>query len=72
MIADDYKPLHCRHCHRQLALATPTRLLFNVGVYCDEPVALRCMTCGARRFWRPITPALDECAILVVRSELSC
>lgn len=49
----DYKPIRCTHCQHQLALATPTRLLFNQGSYCDEPVPLRCSNCGARRFWRP-------------------
>lgn len=47
-------PLYCRCCHRQLALASPTRLLFSMGCVCDEPVALRCATCGTRRYWRPV------------------
>ena len=60
MIQDaEYKPLNCRHCGRQLALATPQRLLFNMGCCCDEPVALRCSTCGARRYWRPERATLD-------------
>lgn len=57
--ADDLKPITCRHCKRQLALATPHRLLFNQGSYCDEPVPLRCSSCGARRFWRPLAEMLD-------------
>lgn len=55
----DYKPITCRHCHAQLALATPTRLLFNQGSYCDEPVPLRCSSCGARRYWQPDREVLD-------------
>lgn len=54
-----YKPITCRHCSRQLALATPTRLLFNEGSSCDKPVTLRCNSCGAERFWRAL---LDESA----------
>lgn len=50
----EYKPLCCRHCGRQLALATPERLLFSMGCCCDEPVALKCTSCGARRYWRPV------------------
>lgn len=61
--SDDYKPITCRHCGRQLALATPERLLFSMGCCCDEPVALKCTTCGARRYWRPLR-AVDERAIL--------
>jgi len=61
----DYKPLTCPHCRCQLALATPTKLLFNAGSCCDKPVTLRCTTCGAERFWKP-QPALDSCAILQV------
>ncbi len=60
---DDYKPIICRRCGRQLALATPTRLLFNQGSCCDEPVALRCTGCGARRYWRPVR-IIDSSAIL--------
>jgi hypothetical protein len=62
--AADYKPICCCHCHRQLALATPYRLLFNVGVYCDEPVALRCTACGARRYWRPLNETLDSVIVV--------
>jgi RNase P subunit RPR2 len=61
----DFKPITCCHCYRQLALATPYRLLFNQGSYCDEPVALRCSTCGARRFWRPLAQSLDSVVIEV-------
>ena len=63
-VQPDYKPICCRHCGRQLALATPERLLFNVGVCCDEPVALRCTGCGARRYWRPLGETLDAPLIL--------
>lgn len=59
----DYKPLACTHCARQLALATPTKLLFNAGSCCDKPVTLRCTTCGAERFWKP-QQSLDNRAIL--------
>jgi len=59
----DYQPITCHHCKRQLALATPYRLLFNQGSCCDEPVALRCTTCGARRYWRPLQK-IDSSAIL--------
>lgn len=59
----DFKPIICRHCKRQLALATPYRLLFNQGSCCDEPVALRCLTCGARRYWRPLVETLDSVVI---------
>lgn len=65
--SDDFKPICCPHCKRQLALATPTRLLFNQGSCCDEPVALRCLTCGARRYWRPVR-VLDSSAILDLAS----
>ncbi len=54
MQSSDYKPLRCQHCGRQLALATPTRILFSHGCYCDEPVPLKCSSCGARRYWRPV------------------
>lgn len=56
-LTPDYKPITCRHCARQLALATPQRLLFNEGSSCEGPVTLRCRSCGAQRFWRP---HLDE------------
>ena len=67
----DFTPLHCRCCHRQLALATPYRLLFNVGVCCEEPVALRCMTCGARRFWKPLDSIVytDDSASVLIRAD---
>lgn len=55
----NYKPITCRHCARQLALATPTRLLFNEGSYCESRVTLRCSSCGAQRYWQP---HLDESA----------
>ena len=61
---DDLKPITCRHCKRQLALATPYRLLFNQGSCCDEPVALRCTSCGARRFWRPVAETLDSAFVV--------
>jgi len=61
------KPLRCLHCGRQLALATPARLLFNHGCYCDEPVPLKCGICGARRYWRP-AQRLDE-TLTTVYSE---
>lgn len=61
---DDYKPIKCCHCGRQLALATPYRLLFNQGSCCDEPVALRCLTCGARRFWRPLPETIDTVIVV--------
>ena len=60
----EYKPIRCRHCGRQLALATPQRLLFNDGAYCDEPVAPRCVACGARRYWRPVGETLDAPLVL--------
>jgi hypothetical protein len=60
----DYQPIYCRCCHRQLALATPTRLLFNVGCVCDEPVALKCSSCGARRYWKPVR-IVDTSGILL-------
>jgi hypothetical protein len=59
----EYKPIRCRCCGQQLALATPTRLLFGHGSYCDEPVPLRCRNCEARLYWRPkkqvdVSPAI--------------
>lgn len=57
----DYKPITCRHCARQLALATPQRLLFNEGSYCESRVTLRCSSCGAQLMWKPVQN-LDETA----------
>lgn len=54
-----YKPITCRHCRRQLALAIPTRLLFNEGSYCESRVTLRCSSCRAQRMWEPCK-TLDE------------
>lgn len=56
---DDYKPITCRQCQRQLALATPYRLLFNQGSYCESKVTLRCSGCGAQRYWHPMREMLD-------------
>lgn len=60
----DYKPFRCRHCGRQLALTNGVRLLFHVGVCCDEPVPLRCTACGARIYWRPVGETLDAPLVL--------
>lgn len=62
--SDEFKPITCRHCQRQLALATPRRLLFNQGSYCDEPVPLKCSSCGARRYWRPLAETIDTLIVI--------
>lgn len=69
-MAHDYKALDCLHCRRQLALATPTRLLFNQGSYCESKVTLRCSTCGAQRCWQPLR-VLDKNDTLIGEMQRS-
>jgi len=64
MPSSDEKPIICLHCKRQLALATPTRIVFNGGCYCDEPTPLRCASCGARRYWKPARVIDEHLAIV--------
>lgn len=61
----DFQPLYCLHCRRQLAVASPTRVVFNEGAYTEEPLAIRCNSCGARRYWSPQKKVVDVTAVIV-------
>lgn len=49
----DYKPYHCRCCRRALAVTNGCRLLIGEA-YTDEPITLRCASCGSRQTWKPV------------------